>query len=99
ALADNTAGLMSMARRETQLAPGYLNLTRRRAAKAVGAPKTLSETELAALFDRLNDDENGAQRWSDLATPMKRPAASLNDLVNKAQAIYRWRKETTHERD
>lgn len=99
ALADNTAGLMSMARRETQLAPGYLNLTRRRAAKAVGAPKTLSETELAALFDRLNDDENSAQRWSDLATPMKRPAASLNDLVNKAQAIYRWRKETTHERD
>lgn len=99
ALTDNTAGLVSMARRETRLAPGYLALTRRAAAKDVGAPKSLSEAELAALFDRMSPDDDQASRWSRLADALRTTATSPGDLVTKARAIYRWRKETTHGRN
>lgn len=95
ALTDNTARLVAMARRETQLAPGYLALVRRHTAREVGAPKTLTETELAALFDRLGPE---GTPFSELEAQLSAPATSREDLMNKARALWRWRRETTHGR-
>lgn len=98
ALADNSAGLISMAQRETRLAPDYLALTQRAAAADVGAPKTLSEKDLAALFDRMTPDAPEKSRWGALAAALKSPAASRDDLATKAQALWSWRKENVHGR-
>lgn len=94
ALTDNTAGLIAMARRETRLAPGYLSLVRRATAKAVGAPRTLSETDLAAMFDRMSGE--GGEKFTELEAGLAEPAASREDLMDKARRLWRWHKEITH---
>ena len=98
ALTDNTAALVSMGRRETNLAPGYLALVRRATAKAVGAPKSLSEAELSDLFDRLGQGENRehVEDFSTIEAGLKQPAASRQDLMDKARRLWRWQREITH---
>ncbi len=97
ALADNSAGLVAMARRETRLAPNYLALSERAAAKALGAPRSLHGQELAGLIDRLGgDDPEVRESWTALKKAMDKPAASRDDLVKHARALYRRRQEITH---
>lgn len=96
ALADNTAGLFSMTRRETRMAPGYLALSRKQIAAALGTPKEMSETELRALLDKLGEDEASGLKWSQMADGLTHPAQSKDDLLTKARRLYRWRKEKTH---
>ena len=95
ALTDSTAGLFVMTRREPRLAPGYLALTRRAAARAAGAPKSLDEAELTELFDRMTG-EPADQRFSTLAEGLNQPAQSREDLIMKARRLWRWRQEITH---
>ncbi len=96
ALADNSAGLIAMARREPRMAPGYLSLTRRALSRELGMPKTLSESELAALLDRMGHQAGLDESWSKLGAGLTGPAASRDDLRHKARALWRWRKEMTH---
>ena len=96
ALADNTAGLVSMARRETHMAPGYLALTRRATAKSVGAPKTLTEAELAELFDRMSESGELTKNWSAQARGLIGQTKTRDELLEKARALHLWRKEMTH---
>ncbi|MEL6568919.1 MAG: DUF4350 domain-containing protein [Pseudomonadota bacterium] len=98
ALTDNTAALVVTGRREARMAPGYLSLVRRATAKAVGAPKSLSEAELTDLFDRLGEgqDIEASDRFSTLEAGLNRPAASRQDLLDKARRLWRWQKEITH---
>lgn len=102
ALADNTAGLVTMARREVRMAPGYAGLVRRRLARALGLPRTLSETQLTEIFDRMGPAEGEAQSFSELETALKGHAANREDLVHKARDLHHWRKaiirRTMHER-
>lgn len=96
ALTDNTAGLVSMAQRETRLAPGYLALTRRLASRAIGAPRSLSESELSDLFDRMSNVRDGAPLYSQLANDLSAPAPSRDSLMARTRRIWQWRKEITH---
>lgn len=96
ALADNSAGLIAMARREARMAPGYLSLTRRALVRELGLPKTLSETELNALLDRMGEQGASDESWSALGEKLVKPAASREDLRHKTRALWRWRKEMTH---
>lgn len=93
ALADNSAGLVTMARRETRMAPGYLNLIRKRTAREIGAPKTLNEAQLAALFDRLGPDETNGKTFSQIAAGLQGPAANREDLMTKARDLFRWHRD------
>ncbi|MEO0882887.1 MAG: hypothetical protein AAFY34_09140 [Pseudomonadota bacterium] len=93
ALTDNTAGLFAMTRRETRMAPGYLTLSRKAAARDLGAPKGLSERELTNLFDRMGEDRQSGRKWSDLAKDLQTSSLTREDLLDKAQRIWRWRKE------
>jgi hypothetical protein len=95
ALAENSAGLIRMARREPRMAGGYLDLNRNAVAKALGATR-LSAAELEAYVDRLGE-RAGAGRLSAIAQQM--PAVRDRDsLIRFAQRLYQWRLEMTRER-
>ena len=96
ALADSSAGLIAMARRETHMAPGYLSLTRRLTAKAVGAPAGTSDSDLAGMFDRMSKAGELAASWSDLKPYFENDKTSRDELLDKAYALWLWRQEITH---
>ncbi len=96
ALTDSTAGLITMTGRESRLAPGYLALTRRAAARATGTPRTLGEDALDALLDRLGPASG--PRFTELADAAANPATSREDLLIKTRRLFLWRKEITHGR-
>lgn len=102
ALADNSAGLVTMARRETRMAAGYAGLIRRRLARALGLPRGLPESQLTEMFDRLGPSEEGGRVFSELETAIKGQTSSREDLVHRARELDHWRKEiirrTMHER-
>ncbi|MFN4184069.1 MAG: hypothetical protein ACK4M6_04735 [Hyphomonas sp.] len=102
ALADNTAGLVTMARREMRMAPGYVSLIRRRLARALGLPRTLPENQLTDIFDRMGPAEAGGKSFSELETALKGQATNREDLVQTARDLHHWRKaiirRTMHER-
>jgi hypothetical protein len=95
ALAENSAGLIRMAKREPHMAGGYLDLNRNAVAKALGAAR-LSNAELDAYVDRLGE-RTGAGRLSAIAEQM--PAVKDRDSLTRfAQRLYQWRLEMTRER-
>ncbi|MEH6810548.1 MAG: DUF4350 domain-containing protein [Hyphomonas oceanitis] len=102
ALVDNSAGLFTMSRRETRMAPGYLAMLRRRVAREIAAPKTMTEAQLSDLFDRLGPEEQSGKRFSQMEAGLRAPAASREELMTKARELYRWRRDIlrrgTHER-
>ena len=102
ALVDNSAGLFTMARRETRLAPGYLTMMRRRVAREIAAPKTMTEAQLSALFDRLGPEEQSGKTFSQIERGLRTASASREELMTKARELYRWRRDilrrSTHER-
>ena len=93
ALADNTAGLISMTGREVKMAPDYLALSRKALLRELGITRNLSEAETNALLDRLSADEETGPRWSELRDDLNKPASGRDDLIQKARRLYRWRKE------
>jgi len=96
ALADNTAGLFSVTHREAQMAPGYLALSRKAVTKALGAPASLNEKQLDHMLNSLGPDENSGFNWTQMADGLRTPTKTREDLLKKAQQLYRWRKEKTN---
>ena len=92
ALADNSAALVRMARREHRMAPGYAALVRDSVARAVGAPRDLDAAELDALLDRLAASRAGAERISEL-TAAAQSAGDDAALMAVARRLYQWRRE------
>ena len=92
ALADNSAGLITMARRETRMAPGYLHMIRRRVAREIGAPKALTEAQLIALFDRLGPEAVSGKHFTEMEEGLRKPSSTQEELMHKARELYRWRK-------
>jgi hypothetical protein len=93
ALADNSAALFTMARREKEIAKGYLSLIRRRAARDVNAPRSLQESGLSALFDKLGPEKQSGKSFSQLEAGFDTPLGSRDDMMNKARALFRWRRD------
>lgn len=97
ALADNTAGLVRLARREHRMAAPYALLVRAAVARAVGAPRRMEGAELDAFLDRLSELGGLSLRYSSLAE-RARMAATPADLMQVARDLHRWKLEMTHER-
>ena len=96
ALADNSAALVRMARREPRMAPAYAALTREAAARAVGAPRDLDPGQLDALLDRLGAANGTVDRFSALAADAG--AATTNaELMSVAERLHHWRGEMTRD--
>lgn len=102
ALADNSAGLVTMARREIRMAPRYAGLIRRRLAQALGLPRGTPESQMTDMFDRLGPAQDGGAVFSELENGLKNHTHGRDDLVHKARELHYWRKEmirrTMHER-
>jgi hypothetical protein len=96
-LTDNSAELIRLAGREAKMAPRYADLTRKAAAKAVGAPAGLAGDDLTDFLDRLGQGRGLSETLADLSAQAAqvrgRPA-----LAALAQRLYRWRLEMTRER-
>jgi len=96
ALADNSAALIRMARREHRMATRYLDLNRAAVVHALGITR-LAGGDLDAFLDRLAENSGVAQRLSALV-PQARAAANRRDLMQLARNVYEWRVEMTRER-
>lgn len=96
ALADNSAGLIAMARRETAMAPRYLEATRRALIRKLGLPRSTDETTLGDTLNRLAKQNGREQKFENTARPLTAPAKNREDLTEKARRLWHWRKEITH---
>lgn len=97
ALADNTAGLVRMAKREHHMAAPYALLVRGVVARAIGAPRSLDGPELDAFLDRVGVTVGAARPYTALAEDA-RTARTPGDLMRVARDLYRWTQEMTRAR-
>jgi hypothetical protein len=97
ALAENTASLVRMARREHHMAAPYALLVRAAVARAIGAPRTLSDGALDAFLDRVSRIMGATDTYTALAH-QARTAKTPGDLMRVAGALYRWNQELTRAR-
>lgn len=97
ALADNTAALVRLARREHRMATPYAELVRAQAAKAVAAPPNLSDEALTALLDRLAARDGVEHTYAALSAEADK-AKNAGDLMAVARALNRWKSEMTRGR-
>jgi hypothetical protein len=97
ALTDNSAQLIRLAGREARMAPAYAALTRKAAARAVGAPRELTGDALTDFLDRLGAQRGLADNLASLSHAAGR-VESRPGLTALAERLYRWRLEMTRER-
>ncbi len=97
ALADNSAALIAMTRREHRIAPRYAAAIRRRVARIVGAPADARDDDLNATLDEMRRPSESAQPLAELMAEASR-AADESDAVRVARKLHRWRREMIHER-
>jgi hypothetical protein len=97
ALADNTAGLIRMGRREHRMGLPYANMMKRIVVKAVGAPANLDPVAQTTMLDRVSELSNSQLRFSALVGEAG-GASNPTDLVKIASELHRWKQETTRER-
>jgi len=97
ALTDNSAQLIRLARREPNMAPGYVALTQKAAARAVGAPRELTGDALTRFLDRMAAQRGLTDTLAGLSAEAGHVAGRAG-LTALAQRLYRWRLEMTRER-
>ena len=95
ALADNSAALIRLARREPKMAPRYLELTRAAVAKALGVTR-LSGDALDAHLDHAAKAAGVTPALAEIA-PELGAVKTRADLLKVAGALYHWRVEMTRE--
>ncbi|MCR9269148.1 MAG: hypothetical protein NXH72_04080 [Hyphomonadaceae bacterium] len=93
ALAESSAGLISMARREGQMAPNYAQTVKRDLAKRLGLPPQTKDPTFAQTADRLAEQKQLDKTWTEQSRALETPAAGRNDLRDKALSLWRWRQE------
>ena len=93
ALAESSAGLVSMARREGQMAVPYRQVTERNLARQLGLPPQSQGDAFARTADRLAEQKDLPQTWTEQSQTLAQPASGRNDLRDKALALWRWRQE------
>ncbi|MEL7109632.1 MAG: DUF4350 domain-containing protein [Pseudomonadota bacterium] len=93
ALAESSAGLVSMARREDQMAEPYLQMTERNLARQFGLPANTAPDSFAQTADRIAEQKHLARTWTEQRSSFDAPVLGRNDLRDKALALWRWRQE------
>lgn len=94
ALAENTASLVSLARREHHMAAPYALLVRAAVVRAIGAPRTLDGAELDGFLDRVSRTMGASDTYTALAD-QARAAKTPGDLIEVARSLHRWNQELT----
>jgi hypothetical protein len=96
ALVDNSAGLVRMARKEHQLAPDAVALTKALIAQAVGGAHARPEADAEPWLDELAH-RRGVEAPAVLDAAA-RQAKSRDDLLALGRRLYLWRREIMRER-
>ena len=96
ALADNSAGLITMARREGTMAPRYLEATRRTLIRHLGLPRQTDDATLTTTLNAIAKQRGIDSKFEDTGGPLTSDARTREDLTDKANRLWRWRKEITH---
>lgn len=94
ALADNSAGLVRLARREHRMATPYAELVRHEVVRAAGISRDLDDAETNAVLDRLAASVGARHSYSELAE-RARAARTPGDLIDVARELFEWRLEMT----
>jgi hypothetical protein len=66
---------------------------RRRAARDVNAPKHLNDSDLSHLFAKLGAESETGKTYDQIEPDLSKPAIGLDDLLQKAHLLYRWRRD------
>jgi len=98
ALADNSAALLRLAKREPAMAEPYADLTRQAVARAVGAPRSLNRGELDAMLDRLAVKAGHPAVASGLTAEASR-VTGVAGLMTVARKLYDFRRGMSRECD
>ena len=93
ALAESSAGLVSMARREGQMAPDYANLVQRDLRRRLGIPRQTKDEVFAEALDRLAQQKDLSADWHEQRAQLAEPVSGRSELRDKALALWRWRQE------
>lgn len=93
ALAESSAGLVSMARREGQMAPNYAHVIQRDLRKRLGVPAQTKDEVFAETLDRLAEQKHLDTSWREQSAQMAAPASGRSELKDKALILWRWRQE------
>jgi hypothetical protein len=88
ALVDNSAALISKARRQARLGGRYVEVIRERAITAFGVPSRLHGPAIDSYLDKLS----GRRRFTELAQAVE-DANDKTSLIAAAQALHDWQKE------
>lgn len=93
ALAESSAGLVSMARREGQMAQPYRRVIQRSLARHLGLPANLDDAAFTQTADRIAAQTGAMPSWSAQSQELERPAAGRDELRDQALALWRWQEE------
>jgi len=96
-LADNTAGLVRLARREHHMAAPYALLIRASVARSIRAPRNLEGAALDAFLDRVSRASGASTTYSALAGQAA-AARTPGDLLRVAADLHHWKQELTRGR-
>lgn len=91
ALAENSAALIRLTRREHKLGAGYARLTGMTAAEKAGAGRK-DETETAEFLDRMAAANNVATPFTQLSAEAA-AAKSSKDMLEAARKLHAWKEE------
>ncbi len=95
ALADSSAGLVTMAKRQSKFAPGYALLHRRALLRRLNLPRSLPDKELASTIDAIAKQRGMTVNWGAASEGLKTTEITPDALKDRARTIWRWRKEIT----
>ena len=96
ALADNSAALVRMAKREHRMAEGYAVLARETAARSVSAPRDLDPGQLDAVLDRLGAARGAHVAFSELMARAQGVKTNA-ELMAVARQLFQWKTEMTRD--
>ncbi|MBS0386009.1 MAG: hypothetical protein JSS00_11735 [Proteobacteria bacterium] len=91
ALAENSAALIRLARRERRLGPGYAHLTAGLTGERLGLSR-MDERDTAAALDRIASAQGASATYSELAAGAA-SANSSKQMLEAARKLYAWKKE------
>lgn len=97
ALADNTAALIRMGKREPRMAIPYAMLIRRQVMKAMGIAQNEDTAALHETLDRAGALRNSQTRFSDLFANAG-SVATISQLIKVVEDLHQWKQEMTRER-
>ena len=94
ALADNSAGLIRLARREGAMGWPYLKVMRASVARAIAVRADADEPALISLLDRVGRAQNVSSSYSELAAEAA-AASTPGAVLTVARKLFQWRHEMT----